>query len=164
MSGKLSPHNVDMPSISPLQACPSVVGVPTTPFDHSPKDAFSSSIVAKLGIFFPIILFQLSIFYFLLPEAFWCCSLQPIFLFCQDRVLFLVYPFNRSVVSSAQVLSILSSFISLFIQSVVRICNSLFTLSYRSAFNFIYLRCILFSIWLNLFKVLWFHSFVKEAT
>ena len=52
VSGKLSPHNVEMPSISPLQVCPSVVGVPTTPFDPSPKDAFSSSFVAEVGIFF----------------------------------------------------------------------------------------------------------------
>ena len=60
------------------------------------------------------------------PEALWCCSLQPIILFCQDRVLFLVYTFNRSVVSSAQVLFAFSSLASLFNRSVVRICSSLF--------------------------------------
>ena len=99
---------------------------PTTLFDLSPKYASSSSFVTEVGIFFSILLFQLSIFYFFLPESLRCCSLQPIFLFCQDHALFLVYPFNQSVVSSAQVLSILSSFISLFNRSAVRICNSLF--------------------------------------
>ena len=42
--------------------------------------------------------------------GFGCCSLQPIFSFCQDRVLFLVYPFNRSVVSFCSSSFILSSF------------------------------------------------------
>ena len=90
VSGKLSPHNVEMPSISPLQACPSVVGVPTIPFNPSPKDAFSGSFVAEVGIVFYIRLSQLSLLYSFVPEALWCCSLQPIFLFCQDRVLFVL--------------------------------------------------------------------------
>ena len=51
---------------------------------------------------------------------------SPIFLFGQDRVLFSVYPFNRSVVPSAQVLFILSSLASFLNRSAVRICSSLF--------------------------------------
>ena len=39
---------------------------------------------------------------------------------------FHAYPFNRSVVPSAQVLFILSSFVSLFNRSAARICSSLF--------------------------------------
>ena len=42
---------------------------------------------------------------------------------------FLAYPFNRSVVSSLQVLFILSSLASLFNSSAVRICSSLFLFS-----------------------------------
>ena len=63
VSGKLSPHNVEMPSTSPLQVCPSVVGVPTTPFDPYPKDAFSSSLVAEVAIFFSVLSFRRSTFY-----------------------------------------------------------------------------------------------------
>ena len=46
VSGRISPHSFEMFSISPLQPCSFVVGVPTTPLDPSPKDAFSSSFVA----------------------------------------------------------------------------------------------------------------------
>ena len=51
---------------------------------------------------------------------------SPITSFCKDHVLFLAYPFNRSVVSSFQVLFILSSLASLFNRSAVRICSPLF--------------------------------------
>ena len=64
-----------------------VVGVPTTPFDPSPKDAFSNSFVAEDGICFSILLFQLSIFYSFIPEASWGWYFQPIFSDCQDHVL-----------------------------------------------------------------------------
>ena len=52
--------------------------------------------------------------------------LQPIFLFCQDRVLFLVYPFNRSVVSFCSSSFVLSSLSSLFNRSANRIGSFLF--------------------------------------
>ena len=42
---------------------------PTTLFDPSRKDAFASSFVAKVGFFFSILLFQLSIFYSSVPKA-----------------------------------------------------------------------------------------------
>ena len=89
--GKISAHNFEMSSISPHQAYPFRCGFfPTTPFDPSPKDAFSSSIFTEVGIFSSILLFQLSIFCFFLLEALWSCSLQPIFLSCQDRVWFVL--------------------------------------------------------------------------
>ena len=49
--------------------------------------------------------------------------------FIKDHVLSFAYPFNRSVVSSAQVLFILSSLVSLFNQSADRSCSSLFLFS-----------------------------------
>src|SRR3954466_14925199 len=57
---------------------------------------------------------------------------------CQDHVLFLANPFNRSVVFSFQVLSILSSFPSLFYRSAVKLCHSCsFAISlYRCGFIF----------------------------
>ena len=77
VSGKLSPHNVEMPSISPLQACPSIVGFPTIPFDPSPKRCLVKLFCGRSWLFFSIILFQLSIFYSFVPEALRCCFLQP---------------------------------------------------------------------------------------
>ena len=68
---------------------------------------------------------------------------SPVTLLCQDHVLFLVYPFSRSVVSSAQVLFILSSLVSLFNRSVVRICSSLFLFPNGEFFNFDHLRGII---------------------
>ena len=50
---------------------------------------------------------------------------------CFDRA----YPFNRSVVSSAQVLFILSSLVSLFNRSAVRIWSSLIPFLNRRVFN-----------------------------
>ena len=152
-----------MYSTRPYQAYPFVVGFPTTPFDPSPKDASSSTFVVEVGIFFSILLFQLSIFYFFLPEALWCCSLQPVFLFCQDRVLFLVYAFNRSVVSSAQVLSILSSFISLFNRSAARIGSSLFLFS-NGGFSTFFIFVVFFLSICSTSQGSWFNSFVQEAT
>ena len=51
--------------------------------------------MAELGIFFNILLFQLSIFYFFLPEALCCCSLQTFFLLLSRACSFRAYPFNR---------------------------------------------------------------------
>ena len=47
---------VEMFSISPLQAYLFIVGVPTTPFDHSPKDAFSSSFEVEDVVFSSVVL------------------------------------------------------------------------------------------------------------
>ena len=174
-----------------FRAYPFVVGFPTTPFDPSPKDASSSSFVAEVGIFFSILLSQLSIFYSFVPEALWCCSLLPIFLFCHDSVLFFAYPFNRSVVFSFE----LSHLIKFCIPSQTECCPNYIILNpslswlNRSGFN-IYLalqpqgffRNVLcpsfltecfrpyspslysFLEFVQPLKVLWFHSFAKEAT
>ena len=92
------------------------------------------------------------------PEALWCCSLRPIILFCQDHVLLLAYRFNRSVVSSLQVLFILSSLASLFNRSAVRICSSSECFQLCSSSLFLFLSICSTS------QGSWFHSFVQEAT
>ena len=56
-------------------------------------------------------------------------------LVCQRSCSFRAYPFNQSVVSSAQVLFILSSLVSLFNRSVVRIWSSLIPFLNRRVFN-----------------------------
>ena len=114
-----------MYSIRPYQAYSfSCWFFPTTPFDPSPKDTFSSSFVAEVGIFFYILLSQWSIFYFFLPEELCCCSLQPFFLFLLGHCSFRAYPFNRSVVSFCSSFFILSSLSSLFNQNATRIGSS----------------------------------------
>ena len=97
VSGKLSPHNVEMPSISPLQVCPSVVGVPTTPFDPSPKDAFSSSLWQKLAFLLHSFISMIYIL-FLSSGGIAMLFFSPIISFCQRSCSFHAYPFNRSVV------------------------------------------------------------------
>ena len=102
----------------------SLLVFPITPFDPSPKDTFSSSFVAEVGIFFYILLSQLSWFY-----SFSRRSSDVVFSLlisvCQNHVQFLPFTvevlsklyqsysfsilFNRSVVSSAQVLFTVSS-------------------------------------------------------
>ena len=57
-SGIISPHNLEMFSITHNKLTLFVVGFPTTPFDPFPKDAFSSSFVAEAGIFFSILFFN----------------------------------------------------------------------------------------------------------
>ena len=59
------------------------------------------------------------------PEALWCCSLQPIFSFCQDHVLFVLIHLT-GVCARCSSSFILSSLASLFNRSVVWICSSLF--------------------------------------
>ena len=56
-------------------------------------------------------------------------------LVCQRSCSFRAYPFNQSVVSSAQVLFILSSIVSLFNRSAVRIWSSLIPFLNRRVFN-----------------------------
>ena len=82
---------------------------------------------------------------------------------CEDHVSFRAYPFNRSVVPSAQVLFILSSLASLLNRSAVQSCSSSSSLL-MEVFNFVHIRCILCFEFVQPRKVLWFHSFVKEAT
>ena len=163
VSGKLSPHNVEMPSISPLQVCPSVVGVPTTPFDPSPKDAFSSSFVTEVGILFSILLFQLSIFYSFVPEASQCCSFHPSFHSVKDHVLFMPIHLTGVLCPFAQVLFALSSLASLFYRSAVRICSSLLLFSTGVPSTLFFFVVFFLSI-CSTSQESWFHSFVKEAT
>ena len=110
MSGRLSPHNFKMFSISPLQPCSFHCW-----FSNNSVLAFVVSVLSQdrvsLSSFHSILTF--------VPEALWCCSLQPISLFCQDRVLFLFYPFNRSIVSFCSSSFVLSSFSSLLNRSAV---------------------------------------------
>ena len=109
VSGRISPHNFQKFSKSPLQAYSFRCWFSNNPVITFLEGCFPSSFVAEVGIFFSILLFQWSTFYSFVPEALWCCSLHPSTRFCQDHVLFFDYPFNRSVVSSLQVLFILSS-------------------------------------------------------
>ena len=114
-------------SIIPLQTYPFVVGFPTTPFNSSLQGCFPSSFVTEVGIFFFILLFQWSIFYSFFQRH---CDVA---LFTHHLELwgscsFHAYPFNRSVVSSLQVLFILSSFPSSFSRSAALIISILFLL------------------------------------
>ena len=91
------------------------------------KDAFPRSFVAEVGIFFSILLFQWSIFYSFFRRH------GDVALFTHHLELwgscsFHAYPFNRSVVSSLQVLFILSSFPSSFSRSAAQIISILFLL------------------------------------
>ena len=129
VSGRFSPLGFEMFSISPLQAYLFVVGVPTTPFDPSPKDALSSSFVADFVIFFSILLFLWSSFYFSLPEALRCCSFHPSFRFVKDHVLFMLIQLTGMLRHLFKFFFILWSLASLFNRSAVRICSSLFLFS-----------------------------------
>ena len=120
ISGWLSPHSLEMVSISPLQAYSFRCWFSNNSVLTFLEGCFPSSFVAEVVIFFSIPLFQGSIFYYLLfPEALWYCSLRPIIFFFQDHVLSFAYPFNRGVVPAFQVLPILSSFAPLLNRSVV---------------------------------------------
>ena len=77
---------------------------------------------------------------------------------------FLAYPFNRSVVSSIQVLFILSSFASLFNWSVVQILSYSLLLVQPEWFRILSCSSCHSYLVFATPKVLWFHSFVKEAT
>ena len=128
VSGGLSPHNFEMCSISPQQACSFRCWFSNNSVITFLEGCFPSSFVAQVGIFFSILLFQWSIFYSFSRRH---CDVA---LFTHHLELwgscsFRAYPFNRSVVPPAQVLFILSSFISLFNRSAVQICSSLFLFS-----------------------------------
>ena len=102
ISGRISPQDFEMFSISPQQAYSFFCRFfPTTPFDPSPKDAFSSSFEVEYVVFsFVLLIPFLHLFRrhcvvarFTHHVKLWrSCS-------------FHAYPFNRSVVSSFQVSS-----------------------------------------------------------
>ena len=94
VSGRLSPHNFEMLSISPFQAYPIVVGVPTTPFDRSHKDAFKL-IRGRRYCFLHRSFIPSSHFFRRHRDV---ALLNPSSCFVRDYVLLLAYPFNRSVV------------------------------------------------------------------
>ena len=124
-SGRISPHNFEMFFISPLQAYSFRCWFSNNSTITFLEGCSPSSFVAEVGIFFSILSFQWSIFYYFYQRHF------DVALFTHHLELwgscsFHLYPFNRSVVSSSQVLFILSSFASLFNRSAVWICSSLF--------------------------------------
>ena len=139
ISGRLSPHSLEMFSISPLQAYSFRCWFSNNSVITFLEGCFPSSFVAEVGIFFSILLFQWSIFYSFFRRH---CDVA---LFTHHLELwgscsFHAYPFNRSVVSSAQVLFILSSCLSLVNRSAVRICSSLLLFSngaFSTLFTFV---------------------------
>ena len=127
VSGGLSPHNFEKFSISPLQAYCFRCWFSNNSVLTFLEGGFLSSFVEEVGIFFSILLFQWSIFYYFFRRH---CDVA---LFTHHLELwgscsFLAYPFNRSVVSSLQVLFILSSFPSSFSRSAAQIISILFLL------------------------------------
>ena len=99
VSGRLSPHNFEMFSISPLQAYSFRCWFSNNSVITFLEGCFPSSFVAEVGIFFSILLFQWSIFYSFFRRH---CDVA---LFTHHLELwgscsFLAYPFNRSVVFS----------------------------------------------------------------
>ena len=112
VSGKISPHSFEMFFHKPTTN----LFVLSLVFPNNSvltfwKGAFQDHLWQKLSFSSQFLLFHLSIVYFFLPEALWCCSPRPIILFRQDHVLSFANSFNRSVVSSLQFLFILSSFL-----------------------------------------------------
>ena len=91
------------------------------------EGCFPNSVVAEVIISFSVLLFRRSIFYSFFRRHY------DVALFTHHLELlgscsFLAYPFNRSVVSSLQVLFILSSFPSSFSRSAAQIISILFLL------------------------------------
>ena len=127
VSGGISPHNFEKFSISPLQAYSFRCWFSNNSVLTFLEGCFSRSFVAEVGIFFSVLLFQWSIFFSFFRRH------GDVALFTHHLELwgscsFHAYPFNRSVVSSLQVLFILSSFPSSFTQSVAQIISILFLL------------------------------------
>ena len=99
ITGQLSPHSLEMFSISPLQAYSFRCWFSNNPFLTFLGGCFQSSFVAEVGISFSILLFQWSIFYSFFQRH---CDVA---LFTHHLELwgscsFLSYPFNWSVVFS----------------------------------------------------------------
>ena len=86
------------------------------------EGCFPSSFVAEVGIFFSILLFQWSIFYYFFRRH---CDVA---LFTHHLELwgscFLAYPFNRRVVSSLQYLFISASFLLFSTGVLSKFCHS----------------------------------------
>ena len=99
VSGGLSPHNFEMCSISPQQACSFRCWFPNNSVITFLEGCFPSSFVAEVGIFFSILLFQWFIFYSFFRRH--CdVALFTHHLDSWGSCSFLAYPFNRSVVFS----------------------------------------------------------------
>ena len=127
VSGRISPHNFEKFSIIPLQVYSLRCWFSNNSVITLLEGCSPSSFVAEVGIFFSILSFQRYIFYSFFRRH--CdVSLFTHHLELWGSCSFRSYPFNRSVVSSSQVLFILSSFPSLF---------------YRSALNCVQLCCVL---------------------
>ena len=116
VSGRISPHNFEMLSISPQQAYSFVVDFPTTPCNPYLQGCFPSSFVAEVVIFFSVPLSQQSSFYSFVPQALWCCSIQPIISFLSKSMFFPLLIHSTGVLcpllkffSSYQVLHLFSS-------------------------------------------------------
>ena len=126
-SGRISPQNFEKFSISPLQAYSFRCWFSNNSVITFLEGCFPSSFVAEVGIFYSILLFQWSIFY----SFFWRHGDVALFashLESWRSCSFRAYPFNQSVVSSLQVLFILSSFPSSFNRSAAQIISILFLL------------------------------------
>ena len=89
VSGRLSPHNFEMFSISPLQAYLFRCWFSNNSIITFLEGCFPSSFVAEVGIFSSILLFQWSIFYSFFRRH--CdVALFTHHLDCEDRVLFVL--------------------------------------------------------------------------
>ena len=99
VGGRSSPHNFEMCSISPQQACSFRCWFSNNSVLTFLEGCFPRSFVAEVGIFFSILLFQWPIFYSFFRRH------GNVALFTHHLELwgscsFLAYPFNRSVVFS----------------------------------------------------------------
>ena len=111
VGGRSSPHNFEMFAISPQQACSFRCWFSNNSVITFLEGCFPSLVVAEVGIFFSILLFQWSIFYSFFPRH---CDVA---LFTHHLELwgscsFLAYPFNRSAFNvfwSYQVLHLVST-------------------------------------------------------
>ena len=130
---------------------------------HSSSGCLFQALCGRSWLFFSILLFQWSIFYFSLPEALRRCSFHPSSRFVKDHVLFMPIHLTGVLCPFAQVLFALSSLASHFYRSAVRICSSLFLFS-NGVFSTSSIFVVFFFKFVQPRKVLWFHSFVKEAT
>ena len=127
VSGRLSPHNFEMCSIRPQQACSFRCWFSNNSILTFLEGCFPRSFVAEVGIFFYVLLFQWSIFFSFFRRH-GDVALLTHHLKLWGSCSFHAYPFNQSVVSSLQVLFILSSSPSSFSRSAAQIMSFLFLL------------------------------------
>ena len=121
VSGWSSPYNLGMFSLRPLEIISFVVDFQQLRSTLH-KSALSRSVVRDVGA--PIAV--LFILFFVRSGGIVILLSSSHHLVLPSSCYFLAYPFKRCVVFSFQVLSILSSLASLFNQSAIRICSSLF--------------------------------------